>query len=178
MNKGASIIITVLASVLLALLIIIAAANEQPRAAEEAANPMPPAVNTEGLCHPVQIVAPPEPQYEMYYTAQDAELIAKTVWGEARGCTPEGQAKVVWTILNRVDDDRFPNTIRGVVTQPDQFYGYSPNFPVTPEIITIVNDVLYRWNAEKNGESVERELPASYLYFTGNGQENVFREAH
>lgn len=177
MNKGASIIITVLASVLLALLIIIAAAHEQPRAAEEAANPMPPAVNAEGLCHYEQI-APSEPQYEMYYTAQDAELIAKTVWGEARGCTPEGQAKVVWTILNRVDDDRFPNTIRGVVTQPDQFYGYNPSFPVSPEILAVVNDVLNRWNAEKNGESVERELPASYLYFTGDNKQNYFREEY
>lgn len=178
MNKGASIITTVLASVLLALLIIIAAENEALHEAEEAVNPIPPSVNTDGLCYYEQIAAPPEPEQVMYYTTEDAEIIAKTVWGEARGCTPEGQAKVVWTILNRVDDDRFPDTIQGVVTQPHQFYGYSADFPVDPEILAVVNEVLERWNAEKNGEAIVRDLPASYLWFTGDNNKNYFREEY
>ena len=172
-NKGASITVTLLSSVLLALLILIAARQNTPPI-----EPLPPEINTEGLCRPVQIAAPPKQEYTMYYTAEDAEIIAKAVWGEARGCTAEGQAKVVWTILNRVDDDRFPDTIKGVVTQPSQFYGYSAYFPVTPEILAVVNDVLTRWNAEKNGEAIERDLPSSYLWFTGDGAQNHFREGY
>lgn len=172
-NKQASITITMLSSVLLALLCLIAARQGNPPI-----EPIPPSVNTEGLCYYEQVAAPAEPKQVMYYTAEDAEIIAKAVWGEARGCTPEGQAKVVWTILNRVDDDRFPDTIRGVVTQPHQFYGYSPNFPVEPEILAVVNDVLSRWGAEKNGETIERDLPASYLWFTGDGAQNCFREVY
>lgn len=158
---------------LLALLVLIAARQGEPPI-----EPMPPSVNTEGLCHPVQVTAPSEPEWVMHYTTEDAEIIAKAVWGEARGCTAEGQAKVVWTILNRVDDSRFPDTIQGVVTQPHQFYGYSPNYPVTPEILAVVNDVLSRWNADKNGETVSRELGSTYLWFTGNGAQNCFREEY
>lgn len=170
-NKQVS--ITMLSSVLLALLALIAA-----RQGELPIEPIPPTVNTEGLCYFEQIAAPAEPEQVMYYTAEDAEAIAKAVWGEARGCTPEGQAKVVWVILNRVGDSRFPDTIQGVVTQPGQFYGYSPTFPVTPEISAVVNDVLSRWNAEKNGIAVTRELDSTYLWFTGDGAQNHFRAVY
>lgn len=172
-NKHASITITLLSSVLLALLILIAARQGEPPI-----EPIPPTINTEGLCYFEPVAAPAEPEQVMYYTAEDAEIISKAVWGEARGCTPEGQAKVVWTILNRVDDSRFPDTIKGVVTQPYQFYGYSPDFPVDPEILAVVNDVLARWNAEKNGETIVRDLPPSYLWFTGDNNQNYFREVY
>lgn len=117
-------------------------------------------------------------EYKLYYTAEDAEMIAKTVWGEARGCSTEGQAKVVWCILNRVDDPRFPDTIEGVVTQPWQFHGYDPNYPVTDEILDLTYNVLRRWNVERQGIAVVRELPQTYVYFTGNGYENIFREVY
>ena len=42
------------------------------------------------------------------YTYEDADLIAKTVWGEARGCSVTQQAAVAWCILNRVDSAAFP----------------------------------------------------------------------
>lgn len=117
-------------------------------------------------------------EYKLYYTAEDAEMIAKTVWGEARGCSTEGQAKVVWCILNRVDDPRFPDTIEGVITQPWQFHGYDPNYPVTDELLDLTYNVLRRWNVERQGIAVVRELPPTYVYFTGNGYENVFREVY
>lgn len=117
-------------------------------------------------------------EYKLYYTAEDAEMIAKTVWGEARGCSTEGQAKVVWCILNRVDDPRFPDTIEGVITQPWQFQGYSPDYPVTDEILAVTYNVLRRWNVERQGIAVVRELPPTYVYFTGNGYENIFREVY
>ena len=116
--------------------------------------------------------------YDVYYTPEDAEAIAKTVWGEAGGCPREEQAQVVWCILNRVDDSRFPDSILGVITSPSQFHGYSPSFPVTPEIMAVTMDVLYRWNMEKNGETVERELGSDYLWFTGDGIKNHFRTAY
>ena len=116
--------------------------------------------------------------YDVYYTPEDAEAIARTVWGEAGGCPREEQAQVVWCILNRVDDSRFPDSILGVITSPSQFHGYSPSFPVTPEIMTVTMDVLYRWNMEKNGETVTRELGSEYLWFTGDGVKNHFRTTY
>lgn len=125
-----------------------------------------------------QMVALPEPEYEMYFTDADVTACAKMLWGEARGCTREGQAKCVWVVCNRVDDPRFPDTILGVVAQPSQFYGYSPSFPVTDELYAVALDVLTRWSLEKQGVTVERELPSTYLWFTGDSVQNHFREVY
>ncbi|MBQ0090854.1 MAG: cell wall hydrolase [Prevotellaceae bacterium] len=103
----------------------------------------------------------------------DIAYIAKTVWGEARGLSYAEKAQVAWCILNRVDDGRFPNTVVGVVTQSGQFYGYSASFPTSEW--AVAEDVYTRWLAEKNGESVNRELPSNYCYFSGDGVRNYFR---
>ena len=102
---------------------------------------------------------------------------AKTVWGEARGCSVTQQAAVAWCILNRVDSAAFPNSIRAVVTQKYQFAGYCSSNPVELEILALVYDVLARWSLESEyAGSVGRVLPQSYLYFTGNGVKNTFTE--
>lgn len=119
-----------------------------------------------------------EPEYEMFFTEDDVVAMAKMLWGEARGCALDNQQKAVWCVLNRVDDPRFPDTILGVLSQPSQFYGYSPSFPVTDELYAVALDVLTRWSLEKQGVTVERELPSTYLWFTGDGVQNWFREVY
>ena len=125
----------------------------------------------------------PEPSespvyYEMYFTEDDVAEVAKMLWGEARGCTRDNQIKCAWIVCNRVDDERFPDTIQGVLSQPSQFHGYDPSYPVTDELYSIAFDVLTRWSYEKQGVPVRRELPKSFLWFTGNGRENIFREVY
>ncbi len=166
-NKHISIIITLICAVLLAAMTIYAAVT----AADSVPEAEPPAVNTEGLCvH--------EPVYKMYYTDTDVVAIAKMLYGESRGCSIDNQRKAVWCVLNRVDADGFPDTIIGVLSQPNQFHGYSTAFPVWDELTAVAEDVLTRWSLEKQGVAVNRELPKSYLYFTGTGRENIFREAY
>ena len=129
-----------------------------------------------------QMVAVPEPsaepEYEMYFTDADVIAVAKMIWGEARGCTRDNQAMAVWCVLNRVDDPRFPDTILGVLSQPSQFHGYSPDFPVWDELKEVARDVLTRWSLEKQGVTVERELPHEYVFFTGDGIQNNFRAVY
>ena len=173
-DKHLSIILTIICAVLMAIATVYATVT----AAKSVPEGVPPEVNTEGLCHPVQISAPAEPQYEMYYTAEDVQALAKMLYGEARGCTLSNQQKAVWCVLNRVDADGFPDTIIGVLSQPNQFHGYSTAFPVWDELTAVAEDVLTRWSLEKQGVAVNRELPKSYLYFTGTGRENIFREAY
>ena len=170
MNKHISIIITLICAVLLAAMTIYATVT----AADSVPEAEPPAVNTEGLC----VYKVKEPEYEMYYTHDDVIAIAKMLYGESRGCTVDNQRKAVWCVLNRVDADGFPDTIIGVLSQPDQFHGYSTAFPVWDELTAVAEDVLTRWSLEKQGVAVNRELPKSYLYFTGTGRENIFREAY
>ena len=129
-----------------------------------------------------QMVAVPEPsaepEYEMYFSEDDVVAMAKMLWGEARGCARDTQAMAVWCVLNRVDDPRFPDTIQGVLSQPNQFYGYSPDFPVWDELKEVARDVLTRWSVEKQGVTVERELLPEYVFLTGDGIQNNFRAVY
>ena len=127
-----------------------------------------------------QMVAVPEPsaEPEMYFTEDDVIAVAKMLWGEARGCALDNQQKAVWCVLNRVDDPRFPDTIQGVLSQPLQFHGYSPDFPVWDELYAVALDVLSRWSLEKQGATVERELLPEYVFFTGDGIQNNFRAVY
>lgn len=164
--------------VLLALLVCIVYA----RAIWEEQTVPAPTVTAEETDEPEQSEAP-EPSetpvyYKMYFTEDDVTEVAKMLWGEARGCTRDNQIKCAWVVCNRVDDDRFPDTIQGVLRQPSQFHGYSESFPVTDELYNVAFDVLTRWSYEKQGIHVSRELSKSYLWFTGNGQENIFREVY
>lgn len=51
----------------------------------------------------------------------DVDLIARAVYGEARGEPYEGQVAVAAVILNRVRSASFPNTVSGVIYQPGAF---------------------------------------------------------
>lgn len=117
------------------------------------------------------------PEIEIFVDETEATYIAKTIWGEARGCSKMEQAAVAWCILNRVDSDLpyIPNSIREVVTQKGQFHGYSKDFPVDDDIYDLAVDVIERWQREKLGEeNVGRVLPKEYLYFYGDGERNHF----
>ena len=164
--------------VLLALLLCIVYAratwDEQPVTA--------PTVTAEETVEPEQSEAPepsePPIYYEMYFAEDDVAAVAKMLWGEARGCTRDNQIKCAWVVVNRVDDERFPDTIQDVLSQPHQFHGYDPTYPVTSELYDVAFDVLTRWSYEKQDIPVRRELPKSFLWFTGNGVENIFREEY
>lgn len=51
----------------------------------------------------------------------DLNLLARCIYGEARGEPYVGQVAIAAVILNRVKDPAFPNTIAGVVYQPWAF---------------------------------------------------------
>ena len=170
------ILITLLCFSLIALLLI------ADRYFTEEPEPIPEPERDWGGLKVQQMVAAPEPsaepEYEMYFSEDDVVAMAKMLWGEARGCALDNQQKAVWCVLNRVDDPRFPDTIQGVLSQPSQFHGYSPNFPVTDELYAVALDVLTRWSLEKQGVIVERELLPEYVFFTGDGIQNHFRATY
>lgn len=111
---------------------------------------------------------PPEPPRDW---TVEAEHLAKTVYGEALNCSKTERAAVMWCILNRVDSEiaYFPDDIVGVVTQYQQFHGYSPKHPVEADLFELALDVIDRWEREKDGEeNVGRVLPSEWLYFHGD----------
>lgn len=133
---------------------------------------------------------PAEPEPVKLYTEADVEMLARLIYTEARGVKSKTeQAAVVWVVLNRLDNpNRLQKTIADVVTAPYQF-DYRPWAPVLPEFAELAEDVLERWEREKNGvEDVgrttagspaspvgaSRVLPAEYQYFEGWGGRNWF----
>ncbi len=118
----------------------------------------------------------PVPAPEIWAPDQnDVGLIAMVIYNEARGLPDTEKAAVAWCILNRVDDPRFPDTVREVVTSPCQF-AFSWDTPVLPELCRLADDVMCRHHAEKSGEgNVGRVLPPEYCFFWGDGRHNFFR---
>lgn len=121
----------------------------------------------------------PEQNITYYFTENDVVMCAKVLYNECRGIPSKVEkACVVWTILNRVDNPSFPNSIASVITQPYQF-AYSAGTPVWQELYDLSYDVLTRWNLEKNGQSgVGRVLPNDYFWYNGDGRHNHFRNTY
>lgn len=125
-----------------------------------------------------EVIHDVDPLPAQRWSDEEAEILAKMLWGEARGITSDTEkAACVWCVLNRVDHGQ--GTITSVVTAPNQFAGYHANNPVDEDLITLCIDVLYRWYAEKDGQTdVGRVLPNEYLFFSGDGKRNYFRNAY
>lgn len=104
------------------------------------------------------------------YSEEEVEMMAKTVWGEARGLDEYEQSMVIWCVLNRFDHGGFGTSIKAVISAPYQFQGYKESFPVDEDILRLCKDVLYRWENGLSG----RTLPKEYLYFYGDGRHNYF----
>ena len=121
------------------------------------------------------------------YTDSDAIALAKMTWGEAGAVKDQvlsdgrvisstaQKAAVMWTALNQYDAG-IADSLIGVITKPNNFYGYDPDHPVQDDLLALAYDVLDRWDREKLGETdVGRVLPADYIYFSGDGKYNYFR---
>lgn len=113
------------------------------------------------------------------WTYEEVEMLAKTIWAEARGVPSTArQAAVAWCALNRLDVGTFGDTLAEVLSKPYQF-DYDLASPVTDEFLALADDVLHRWYLEQNGvEDVGRTLPEDYLFFEGDGLENHFRKEY
>lgn len=99
---------------------------------------------------------------------EDVAYISRTIWGETRGCCEAEQRAQAWCILNRVDDPRFPDTIKAVVTAPNQFQGYSANNPAET-FRELAQEILTLWHTGK------REIPEDMCWCEGDGRHQTFR---
>ena len=124
----------------------------------------------------LQTILSPLPSWEP--AAEDVEAIARTLYGECRGAeTVAEQEAVAWVILNRMDAG-YADTVLGVVSAPGQFAGYDPAHPLWPELVEIARRVLTLHHREQLGISVPRVLGREYLWFSGDGIRNTFRDAY
>jgi len=72
----------------------------------------------------------------MTISEKDRDVLARTLWGEARGEGLAGQIAVAWTIRNRVEDGKakswWGDGYAGVCLKPYQFSCWNKNDPNYP----------------------------------------------
>ena len=83
------------------------------------------------------------------YTESDVYLLARCIYGEARGEVYEGQVAVGAVVLNRVKSSAFPNTIAGVIYQKGAFTAVSDgqiNLTPNQTAINAAKDAMNGWD--------------------------------
>lgn len=76
-------------------------------------------VGTVSMCI-VETIERPEPLFGKF-TEREIDLMAQLVWHEAGNQDMVGKMLVADTVLNRVEDSRFPNTVEEVIFQKGQY---------------------------------------------------------
>ena len=83
------------------------------------------------------------------YSESDINLIARVVYGEARGEPYTGKVAVAAVILNRVKSSSFPNSVSGVVYQNGAFDAVADGqYNLTPDssAVKAVKDAINGWD--------------------------------
>lgn len=83
------------------------------------------------------------------YSSNDEYLLARCIYGEARGEPYTGQVAVGAVVLNRVKSSSFPNTIAGVIYQAGAFTAVSDGqINLTPDATAIkaARDAMSGWD--------------------------------
>lgn len=130
----------------------------------------------------VHVDAASEPETEF-------ECLAYNIYWEARSESTAGMYAVAEVTLRRVRDPRFPNTICGVVKQPNQFSWYWDGKSDVPRNINayknaehvafkalgswshieLVNDAVFYMNPDKASENGKRFfMKLTYVHTIGN----------
>jgi len=100
---------------------------------------------------------------------QEAYCLAQNVYFEARNQPAAGQLAVMSVTINRVNDERFPNTVCGVVYEGPT----RPSWKGTGEMIPIRHKCQFSWYCDgksdeiKNKDTFEEILLLSELVISG-----------
>jgi len=89
---------------------------------------------------------------ESTVTRAEREALARMLYGEAgRGADP---FEILHTVFNRASSPLFKGSLLDIVTQKNQYVGYSPKHPLTNDYLTIVDMGVDYWEAH-NCEKID-----------------------
>lgn len=109
---------------------------------------------------------------------QDIECLATALMSEASVGTYEERVAVAWTIFNRVNSTKFPNSICGVVNQP---YQYATNQKPTQELMDLAKTLISNPGSDPttgaiyffSPRSMPKEGDETFGYDVGGGLHDV-----
>ena len=116
-----------------------------------------------------QPVMADETEAERSYTDDDLWYLSRVIQAESGYCTQQMQEYVGSVVLNRVADDRFPDTIEEVILQPGQYStaSFLASQDPTQQAIAVAVDLL------ENGSKLPEDIvwqanfsQGSYTYIT------------
>ncbi len=107
---------------------------------------------------------------QIAHNREEAEYVARVLYGTALYNSDEGKEAVVWLIINRCESSIFPDSIIEVCKQPNQFMGYSDDNPVITDLYNLADGILTNW---RNGGY--RIISPDYLYMSWSADEIVLR---
>ena len=99
-------------------------------------------------------------------TEEDIELLALVAMAEAEGESLEGKRLVIDTVLNRVDSPNWPNTIREVLYQPNQFVAMTNG---RADLFTVEGAEIPDEVWEIVCEELKSRTNTEVVYFTAGG---------
>ncbi len=97
---------------------------------------------------------------EIHLTRQEQTLLAKVIWVEARGESPEGQQAIAEIVFNRMVSDAFPDTLSEVIFAEGQFASASLLDTAAPS--------QPQFEAIENALTSTAVLPIDVVYFARN----------
>ncbi len=103
------------------------------------------------------------------YTDEELELLALVIYQEAGGdaCSDDTRLKVGTVVVNRVEDHRFPDTLRGVVLQRGQYgrlHWTGAEWPERANKATEAHAVARAYACAEQVLQGHRALPADTVY--------------
>ncbi|WP_051287978.1 cell wall hydrolase [Alkalicoccus chagannorensis] len=101
----------------------------------------------------------PQAQQEPALNESEVDLLARLIHQEARGQPYQGKVAVGNVVMNRVDSNRFPGTVSGVVNQSGQF---------TPAMNGTINRAASQRSIEAAREALQGASPAGSALFFHN----------
>lgn len=103
---------------------------------------------------------------------QEAEYIAKVLYGTAKNNSDRDKRTVVWCILNRVDHTNYPNSVRAVCEQEAQWMGYSNSNPILNDLYQLALTEVKVWHSNY------RPVMPDYIYMSWSSKEIILRDTY
>lgn len=112
-----------------------------------------------------------EDYYNIPITESERIMLTNLVAHEygANWVSLKEKAKIVMVVMNRVNSNKFPNTIHKVILQKGQFCNMPDDHYIKKVTDSCIEAVYYYFN------HIDEYATNLYFYY-GNGRENIFRE--
>lgn len=107
------------------------------------------------------------------YTIQlneEAELLAKVLYG-VKDNKSDDLRTYCWCVFNRVDSKQYPDNLKDVIAQPQQWMRYDPSNPVLENLYQIAREELDKWHKDSR-----RPVSSEYVFMNWSSNDICLRD--